>query len=70
MGKETDLKGCLVVLDPAGEDRVMVQGRNGPGIGGSEFREWFDGFEIVAGMDAQTAIKQELELITSRLESI
>jgi len=70
MGKSTDLKGLLFVIDPKGEDRVLVQGRNGPGVTGSQFRKWFDGFEVAAEMDEKTALMKELELVASGLESI
>jgi len=70
MGKSTDLKGLLFVIDPKGEDRVLVQGRNGPGVTGSQFRKWFDGFEVTANMDEKTTLVKELELAASGLESI
>jgi len=70
MGKDTGMKGLLVVIDPKGENRVLVQGRKGPGLTDSRFRSWFENFEIGAGDDNRSAVLKELDLIATNLESI
>ncbi len=60
VGKDTGLKGLLLVVDPKSEDRALVMGRNGPQVEGLEFRDWYEKF-------SPGSIAEELEHIADRM---
>ena len=66
MGKDTDLKGLLLVVDPNGEDRALVTGRNGPDIGGAKLRKWYGELESGEGFD----LSEPSAIIADELQSI
>jgi len=67
MGAETDLKGILLTVDPNGNRRFLVQGRNGPGVKGSGFRSWYAGFSPSAG---ESSLTSELDFIAEKIGSL
>lgn len=67
MGADTDLKGILLVIDPNGNRRFLAQGRHGPGVKGSDFRNWFRGFDSSAG---ESALAAELGFISEKIREI
>lgn len=70
MGKDTDLKGLLLVVDPNGEDRAMVTGRNGPDIEGTKLRKWYEEIGSGEGVDVDDRaglIDSELRFVAGRL---
>lgn len=71
VGKDTELKGMLVVINPRGNDRVLVQGRNGPGIEGSEFREIYASFSYPEGStDIRQRLGFELEYLAEKIGNL
>ncbi len=71
MGKETDLKGLLLIVDPSGSTRVLAQGRKGPGIGGTAFREWYTSLQPPEeSADRVTLLRRELDHIADKIDSL
>jgi hypothetical protein len=70
MGRDTGLKGLLIVVDPKSARRAMVLGRNGPRIAGSDFRKWYGEFTPPNDVDTSKSsnlIAAELDYIAGRL---
>jgi hypothetical protein len=67
MGKDTGLKGILLVIDPNGNRRFLAQGRNGPGLKGSDFRSWYDEFHPSEG---ESSLYAELSFIAEKIENL
>ncbi len=76
IGTETNLSGLLITIDPSGTDRVLVQGRNGPGLKGSDFRKWYEGYTPQLASSngvaesTQSPLVSEIDHILTNLENM
>jgi hypothetical protein len=71
IGKGTGLKGLMVAIDPGGENRALVIGRNGPNIDGSKFRGWYGGLKMseeLLGGEAGARLEYEVGYLVDRLK--
>lgn len=72
IGKDSDLKGLLLVVDPVGGDRVLVRGKKGPGIGGEVLRKWYGDLQPERGLSVRSsaALASELDHVADRLAEL
>ena len=69
MGKDTSMKGVFVAVDPFGSDRAIVTGREGPSVGGTEFRRWFDSMKFETNSPSE-AISSEIRTIVENIAGL
>jgi hypothetical protein len=68
VGKDTRLKGMLLVIDPSSADRALVLGKNGPRVEGSKFRGWYEGMKLQEEESAR--LSSEVASIIGRISSL
>lgn len=70
MGVDTDLNGILLVVDLRNGKRFLVQGRNGPGIRGSSFRNWYSEYSPADDESQKPALAGELEYFAEKIAEL
>lgn len=63
MGRETKMKGLLMVADPVSGRRALVTGREGPSVNGSDFRDWF-------AYEGEWRLEDELSRVVERISNL